>query len=44
MEDKALPTIEQHFGDLSDPRTDRTKLQKLLDILVIAMCGDCWRR
>ena len=39
MEDKVLPTIEQHFGDLTDPRIDRTKLHKLLDILVIAICA-----
>ena len=37
MEDKILPGIENHFGDLSDPRIDRTKLHKLLDILVIAI-------
>ncbi len=24
MEDPVLPTIEQHFGDLTDPRIDRT--------------------
>jgi len=39
MEDRDLPTIEQHFGDLADPRIDRTKLHKLLDILVIAICA-----
>jgi predicted transposase YbfD/YdcC len=39
MEDPVLPTIEQHFGDLTDPRMDRTKLHKLLDILVIAICA-----
>jgi predicted transposase YbfD/YdcC len=39
MEDQVLPTIEQHFGDLTDPRVDRTKLHKLLDILVIAICA-----
>ena len=37
MEDNVLPTIEQHFGDLTDPRLDRTKLHKLVDILVIAI-------
>jgi predicted transposase YbfD/YdcC len=31
--------IEEHFGDLTDPRIDRTKLHKLLDILVIAICA-----
>jgi predicted transposase YbfD/YdcC len=39
MEDTVLPTIEQHFGELTDPRMDRTKLHKLLDILVIAICA-----
>ena len=29
MEDKVVPTIEQHFGDLSDPRIDPFKVQKL---------------
>ena len=39
MEEKISATIEQHFGDLTDPRIDRTKLHKLLDILVIAICA-----
>ena len=39
MENEVLPAIENHFGDLTDPRMERTKLHKLLDILVIAMCA-----
>jgi predicted transposase YbfD/YdcC len=39
MEATVLPTLEQHFGNLTDPRIDRTKLHKLLDILVIAICA-----
>jgi predicted transposase YbfD/YdcC len=39
MEDKVMLTIEQHFGDLSDPRIDRTKLHELMNILVIALCA-----
>ncbi len=39
MEDTVLPTIEQHFGDLTDPRVDRTKLHELINILVIAICA-----
>jgi predicted transposase YbfD/YdcC len=39
MEDKVIPSIEQHFSDLTDPRIDRTKLHKLIDILVIAICA-----
>jgi len=39
IEGSILPTIEQHFGDLTDPRVDRTKLHDLLHILVIALCA-----
>lgn len=39
MEERVSAPIEQHFGDLTDPRIDRTKLHKLLDILVIAICA-----
>ncbi len=39
MEDRISGAIEQHFGDLEDPRIDRTKLHKLVDILVIAICA-----
>ena len=39
MEDEVLPTIEKHFGDLTDPRIDRTKLHELMNILVIALCA-----
>ncbi len=39
MKNEVLPAIENHFGDLTDPRIDRTKLHKLLDILVIAICA-----
>jgi predicted transposase YbfD/YdcC len=39
MEDTILPTIEQHFGDLTDPRIDRTKLHTLMNILVMALCA-----
>ena len=31
--------IEEHFGELEDPRIDRKKLHKLLDIMVIAICA-----
>lgn len=39
MEDNLLPTIEQHFEDLTDPRIDRTQLHGLINILVIALCA-----
>lgn len=31
--------IEVHFGTLTDPRIERTKLHQLLDIVVIAICA-----
>jgi len=37
---KAITTsLEEHFGNITDPRIERTKLHKLIDILVIAICG-----
>ena len=38
MKERISAPIEQHF-DLTDPRIDRTKLHKLLDIVVIAICA-----
>src|SRR5258708_24473317 len=31
--------FEDYFGELPDPRVERTKRHKLLDIVAIAMCG-----
>jgi predicted transposase YbfD/YdcC len=39
MEEKISAGIEQYFSNLEDPRVDRTKLHKLVDILVIAICA-----
>jgi predicted transposase YbfD/YdcC len=39
MDERIAAGIEQHFGELEDPRIDRTKLHKLLDIIVIAICA-----
>jgi hypothetical protein len=39
MAEHSVASIEHHFGDLKDPRIDRTKRHKLLDIIVIAICG-----
>jgi predicted transposase YbfD/YdcC len=39
MEHRVSAAIAHHFDDLEDPRIDRTKLHKLLDILVIAICA-----
>jgi hypothetical protein len=32
-------SIAKHFGKLRDPRIDRTKRHKLIDILIISNCG-----
>lgn len=32
-------SIIEHFSALTDPRMDRTKLHKLIDIVTIALCG-----
>jgi len=39
MEARITGAIEQHFGDIEDPRVERTKLHQLIDILVIALCA-----
>ena len=39
MEGQPIASIEHHFSDLEDPRIDRTKRHKLLDIVVIAICA-----
>lgn len=31
--------LATHFGELEDPRIDRTRLHSLLDIVIIAICG-----
>jgi|WetSurMetagenome_2_1015567.scaffolds.fasta_scaffold227307_1 predicted transposase YbfD/YdcC len=39
MDEQISQSIEQYFGDLEDPRVERTKLHQLIDILVIAICA-----
>jgi len=39
MPKKPLGAIEQHFSKVSDPRVDRTKEHKLMDMIVIAICA-----
>lgn len=39
MPKKPLEAIEEHFNKVSDPRKDRTKDHKLIDIIVIAICA-----
>ncbi len=38
-EEPKIGNIEKHFGKVKDPRIERTKRHKLLDIIVIAICG-----
>ncbi len=39
MPKKPLEAIEEHFSKVTDPRKDRTKDHKLIDIIAIAICG-----
>src|SRR5512134_1713841 len=39
MRKKPLEAIEEHFSKVSDPRVERTKEHKLIDIIAIAICG-----
>lgn len=39
MPKKPLEAIEEHFSKVTDPRVDRTKEHKLIDMLVIAICA-----
>ncbi|HSJ53846.1 MAG TPA: ISAs1 family transposase [Anaerolineae bacterium] len=39
MDEQPGTSIERHFADLQDPRVERTKRHKLLDIVVLAICG-----
>jgi predicted transposase YbfD/YdcC len=39
MPKKPLEAIEEHFSKVNDPRKDRTKDHKLIDIIVIAICA-----
>ena len=39
MPKKSLEVIEEHFSKVTDPRKDRTKEHKLIDIIVIAICA-----
>src|SRR6201997_4799334 len=33
------PPITQHFITITDPRMDRQKAHKLIDVIMIAICG-----
>jgi predicted transposase YbfD/YdcC len=39
MPKKPLEAIEEHFSKVSDPRLDRTKEHKLIDLIAIAICA-----
>ena len=39
MPRKPLEGIEEHFSKVTDPRRDRTKEHKLIDIITIAICA-----
>ena len=39
MPKKPLEAIEEHFSKVRDPRKDRTKEHKLIDIIAIAICA-----
>ena len=39
MPPKPLETIAEHFSKVTDPRKDRTKDHKLIDIITIAICA-----
>lgn len=39
MPKKSLEAIEEQFGKVPDPRKDRTKDHKLIDIIAIAICA-----
>ncbi len=39
METQAPQSLIEHFSVIDDPRIDRSKLHKLIDILVIAICA-----
>jgi len=39
MPKKPLEAIEEHFGKVTDPRVNRTKEHKLIDIIAIAICA-----
>jgi len=39
MKLKPKTTIAEHFGEIDDPRVERTKRHKLIDIITIAICA-----
>jgi len=39
MDNQPSKSLVEHFGSITDPRIDRTKRHKLIDILVISICA-----
>lgn len=39
MAKQAVTALTEHFSNITDPRVDRTKDHKLIDIVIIAICG-----
>jgi len=39
MEEKDVRDLETLFAQVEDPRVERTKLHRLRDIIIIAICG-----
>ena len=39
MDKEQSPRLIDHFSNLEDPRIERNKLHKLIDILTIAICA-----
>jgi predicted transposase YbfD/YdcC len=39
MSKKPMEAIEEHFSKVRDPRKDRTKEHKLIDIIIVAICA-----
>jgi predicted transposase YbfD/YdcC len=39
MDNQTPKTLVEHFSNITDPRIDRTKRHKLIDILVISICA-----
>ena len=39
MDDTSIASLTEQFSKLKDPRVDRTKRHKLIDVVVIAICA-----
>ncbi len=39
MEKEVVPMIEEHFGEVEDPRVDRTRDHLLIEMLVVIICA-----